>query len=113
MPCERQLAPGREDPQAVVGGIRRGWQDERGLGEVRPAGEGRHVAVGDAVGVEDDGDRVAVERMVEKTSTWAKARARREDTVQGWHRREAGLPWGHRGGRRETRHLVRGRSDKR
>jgi hypothetical protein len=48
-----------EDPHPV-GRLRRGGrQDERGLGQVRPARQALHLLVGHVRAVEDDGNRVA------------------------------------------------------
>ena len=56
---ERQLRHGREDPQAIVGLGGAGPEDERRLGEVRPAGEALHLLGREAGAVQDDGDGVA------------------------------------------------------
>jgi hypothetical protein len=62
VPGERELAGGREDPHPVVGlGLGRG-EDERGLGEVRPVGDAKHLVVGETVAVEHDRQRVPEER---------------------------------------------------
>jgi len=66
---ERQLARGCEDPQTVVSPSDRGRQDERRLGQVRPARQALHLLVGDTFGIEHDGDRVAEVGVVENTST--------------------------------------------
>ena len=62
MSGERQLTQGCEDPQPVVRRGVGGRQQEGGLGEVRPPGEGRHLRVGEAGGVVHHGHRVAGER---------------------------------------------------
>ena len=55
---ERKLTARREDPDPVVGagGFRR--DDERGLGQVRPARELLHLLGGQALAVEDDSDGI-------------------------------------------------------
>jgi hypothetical protein len=59
VPGERQLAARCEDPQPVVGGRVGGAEQEGRLGQVRPAGEGGHLLVGEVVGAVHHGDRVA------------------------------------------------------
>ena len=62
MPRKWQFARCRPDAHAIVGGRSRRAQQERGLGEVGPPGEGGHLVVGEVVGVMDDGERVAQAR---------------------------------------------------
>ena len=62
-PGERQLAGGRPDPHPVVGGRVGRRAQERGLGQVGPPCEARHLLVGEAVGVVDDRERVAEPRL--------------------------------------------------
>jgi hypothetical protein len=61
---ERKLTAGREDPDPVVGagGFRR--DDERGLGQVRPARELLHLLGGQALSVEDDSNRITEVQLV-------------------------------------------------
>jgi hypothetical protein len=59
VPGERQFTSRGEDPQPVVRLKRGGRQDERGLGQIRPARQALHLLVGHVRAIEDDGNRVA------------------------------------------------------
>ena len=50
-----------EDAQAVVGPGIVGWEDEGGLGQVRPVRNAGHLRLIEAIGVDDDRDGVALE----------------------------------------------------
>ena len=64
MTGERHLYARREDPDVGrVGRVGR-RQDERGLGVAELVGDGLHLARREALGIEDDTERVAGERMV-------------------------------------------------
>src|SRR5215470_7265566 len=56
-----ELAPGREDAQAIVGARIRRRADECGFGQIRPVRDGLHPLGRQAVGVEHDGNRVSLE----------------------------------------------------
>jgi hypothetical protein len=60
---ERQLTGRGEDPQPVVGGRVARLEEERRLGQVRPAGDRRHRRIVELVGAGHDGDRIAHERL--------------------------------------------------
>src|SRR5690606_29278791 len=60
MARKRQLLGRREDPQPVVGDL--AFQEERRLGEIRPAGNALHRLGVEALGADHHGDRVAEER---------------------------------------------------
>lgn len=59
VPGERQFTSRGEDPEPVVRLRHCGRQDERGLGQVRPARHALHLLVGQVRAVEDDGNWVA------------------------------------------------------
>lgn len=59
VPGEGEFAAGGEDPQAVVGLVAGGGQDEGGLRQVGPARDPLHVLLAHAFGVDDDGQGVA------------------------------------------------------
>ena len=59
VPGERQFPSRSEDPQPVVRRRSDGRQDERGLGQVRPARQALHLLVGQVRAVVDDGYRIA------------------------------------------------------
>ncbi len=64
MAGERQLADRREDAHAR-GAVSAGRpEDERGLGQVHLARDGLHLGVGEAGGLEHDGERVTAEEPV-------------------------------------------------
>ena len=64
MPGERQLLPRREDAKAIV--RLRGFQQERGFGKVRPAGDAAHRLRIEAISPDHHRDQVAEERLVGK-----------------------------------------------
>src|SRR3546814_5782680 len=59
MAGERHLVARAEDAQPVVGGGRGGGEDEGGFGQARPARDGLHRVVVEALRVEHDRERVA------------------------------------------------------
>mmetsp|Transcript_5523 Transcript_5523/g.13340 ORF Transcript_5523/g.13340 Transcript_5523/m.13340 type:complete len:293 (+) Transcript_5523:495-1373(+) len=59
---ERQFATRREDAHPIVSGRVGGRQQEGGFAEVGPAGEGGHFLVGQTGSVDNDGQRVALQR---------------------------------------------------
>ena len=61
MAGEGQLPVRGEDAQAVVGPGIVGWEDEGGLGQVRPVRNAGHLRLIEAIGVDDDRDGVALE----------------------------------------------------
>jgi hypothetical protein len=61
---EREFLGGREDTDAVVGAARAWRQHERGFREVGPVRDAPHLLVGQALGVEDHRDGVALVRNV-------------------------------------------------
>src|SRR5215475_12509968 len=61
MPGKCQLGPRREDAQAIVSACIRRRADESGFGQIRPICDGLHARGRQAVGVEYDGNRVALE----------------------------------------------------
>jgi hypothetical protein len=58
MPCKRKLLARGEDPDPVIG-ARVGGQQEDGLGQVGPGGEGLHRRRIHGFGIEDDAERIA------------------------------------------------------
>ena len=64
MAGEGHLGGGGEEADAGVGVGGGGRQDEGRLGEVHPPRDGLHLVAGQAIGVEDDDDRIAAERAI-------------------------------------------------
>jgi hypothetical protein len=60
---ERELLPGREDANAVIGKRARWPQGERRLAQVGPIGERRHLRIGQGIGADNDGQRIASQRL--------------------------------------------------
>ena len=88
VPGKGKLLVGGEDAQPVVGRRLGGRQQERGLREVGPSCERRHLFVVETVGVVDHGNRVAQESARPKTSTCEKEyAAMRQPVTTADHRR--------------------------
>ena len=94
---ERQLQARREDPQPVVGVRVRRLEQERRLGQVRPARERRHLLVAEPVRAVHDRDRVAEERLAGEDVDLAEAAHAREPSV-GWLSLSLRRPWPPGGG---------------
>ena len=62
MAGERELGPGREDADPVVGRSICWLQDERGLAQVRPMSELLHLFIGEIVGIKHDCYRITAVR---------------------------------------------------
>ena len=70
VPGEGDFLPRGEDANAIVGVAGSGRQYESGLGQVHPAGDCLHLCVFEALGIEDDGQRISHACARGKTSTW-------------------------------------------
>ena len=84
MAREGQLDGGREDPDAIVGVVGGRWEQERRLGQVRPAGEATKGLVVDPLRLVDDGDGIAAIRLVGEDVDLTKGSAHRASMPRPW-----------------------------
>jgi len=64
--CKREFAARSEDTNAIVSFGICNWQDESGLRQVGPAGDGCHLLVGKAISLQHDRDRISHQRRGRK-----------------------------------------------